>query len=824
MGKLKGLFKSKDIVTYEDKKHLSNKPIDSVEIKNTNANLGLIKENQLRALEKVTTSLDFTDFSLENLGEVAEHLFNSVNDQMDAIDSVFQQIDNYSALSQEVLASTEDSKVISNNTLNTALKGNEVVVKSINTMKEIEDSVEAVKTMINEVSYKSTEINGMLDIIQNISKQTKLLSLNASIEAARAGEFGKGFSVVAKEINKLAMGSDESVAEILNTISGIKESIEKSSHAMDLCIGKVEEGTKVSNDTMEVFDQIITAVKSNTTVSDNINLAVSDQTKSLDIIISSAETLKELSNKVTLLIEWIGLNTKYTETSLDKLKNVCIDLKNVSLKLLETINNSSTQQSSVKILLSGKVVSTDPIYAIDDISNSVLSCVHMGLLTLSSNGEILPGVAKSWSLEDDGVTWTFNLRKDAKFHNLREVTAEDVKFSFERILNPKKPSDNSYFIEDIEGALDYKNGNSKVISGINVVNKYCISIKLTSPYSGFLTNISNCCCCIISKDAYLKDKSIVGCGAFLLDHLEKEGHGATLKSFKEYFGSSSYVDELIFVNSSSIVEDFNNKKIDVLQVTDSKLFNELKKGCKTKIKTKESLSCIYAGFVFGHNKPFSHNTEVRKAINYAVDKKKIIKEYNLGLAVECPGPFPPGLIRSNLSSIPYDPNYSKNILRKHGLNSNKELKIACLKFLKPLANLIAADLKNVGINARVYEEDYFKFFDRNTIGKYDLFISSWSLDTLNPDSYIKAILSEDAQYNLGSYCNSQLETLLSSAKSIINPGKKLEAYKHIERNLLEDYPWIYLVTPELAYTCQNNILGLKVSPLGAISYEDIMLT
>lgn len=824
MGKLKSLLKSKDIVNYEDTINLSNKPIDSVEIKKTNKNLGLIKENQSHALENVTTSLDFTNFSLENLGEAVERLFSSVNEQMEAINSVFQQIDNYSALSQEVLASTEDSKVISNNTLNTALKGNEVVINSINTMKEIENSVETVREMINEVSFKSMEINSMLDIIKNISKQTKLLSLNASIEAARAGEFGKGFSVVAKEINKLALGSDESVAQISTTISGIKESIEKSSNAMDLCINKVEEGTKVSNDTMKVFDEIITAVKSNTDVSDNINMAVSNQTNSLDIILSSAEELKELSNKVTLLIEWIGLNTQYTETSLDKLKNVCFDLKNVSMKLLESIEDSSKQQNSLRILFSGKVVSTDPIYAIDDISNSILSCVHMGLLRLSSNGEILPGVAKSWTLDDDGVTWTFNLRKNAKFHNLKEITAEDVKFSFERILNPQKPSDNSYFIEDIEGALDYKNSKCKIISGINVINKYCISIKLASPYSGFLTNISSTCCCIISKDDYMKDNSILGCGPFILDHLEPEGYGATLKSFKDYFGGSAYVDELIFVNSSSVVEDFNNKKIDVLNLTDSKLFNELKKDCKTKIKTKESLSCFYAGFVFGNDKPFASNTEIRKALNYAIDKKKIIKEFNLGLAVECSGPFPPSLIDSHLNSIPYDPNYSKNILKKHDITSNREFKIACLNFSKSLASLIAEDLKNIGINAKIYVEDYYKFFDRGYISKYDLFVSSWSLDTLNPDSYIKAILSEGAQYNLGKYCNSELETLLTNAKSIINPSKKLDAYRNIEKNILEDYPWIYLITPELAYTCQENVLGLQVSPLGGISYEDIMLT
>ncbi|CAM2742761.1 ABC transporter substrate-binding protein [Hathewaya histolytica] len=836
MGKLKELFKSKQILTKEsisteeetilinEEKNFINLEKEYEKTNLENNKLALIKENQTRALEKVTNNLTFTDFSLENLGEIVENLFHSVNEQMNAIDSVFEQINNYSALSEEVLASTEDSKTISQNTLDTALKGNEVVENSISNMSDIESSVEIVKEMLNEVKNNSIEINSILDIIKNISKQTKLLSLNASIEAARAGELGKGFSVVAHEINKLAQGSDDSVVKIQETILGMNDSIEKSNIAMDSCINKVAEGTEVSNNTMKVFRDIISAVKSNTKVSDQINLAVSDQANSLDVILSSTELLKELSRKVNILIEWIGLNTKYTETSLSNLKTSCSHLKEVSTQLLDTIESTYKKESTLRVYLGGKLVSEDPIYCSDQVSSNVLASVHTGLLSMSSSGDILPGIAKSWNLEDDGVTWTFNLRKNAKFHNLEEITSEDVKFSLERMLNPSKPATNAYFIEDIEGALEYKGGTSRDVCGIKILNKYCISLKLKQPYSDFLNNLSNCCCAIISKHSYNRDKSIVGCGPFIIESLENTNKKIKLKAFKDYFKGAPYVDKIFLYTPDNFVEEFKNKSIDIIQTTDSKIFNQVKENCTTKMHTSEILSCLYAGFVFGENKIFASNVEVRKALNHAIDKKKIISQFSNNLAVECRGPFPEGVLDSNLSSISYDPSFAKNTLKKFNcLNSNREFKIVCVNSFKSLADLIAEDLKDIGLNVKIYEEEYFNFYNSDTIKKYDLFISGWALDTPNLDGYIKALLSPDAQYNLGNYYNSELDDLVTNAKAIINPSKKLNAYMEVEKCILKDYPWIYLITPEVAYTSQENVRGLKISPLGTISYEDIML-
>ncbi len=120
--------------------------------------------------------------------------------EMDSISKVTGEISNYSAIAEEVFSSTENSKQISENTMEVAKAGNGAALNSIEAMKEIEGSMLYSKTVVKDLSTKALDINNMLDVIKDIANNTNLLSLNASIEAARAGEAGKGFAVVAQEV------------------------------------------------------------------------------------------------------------------------------------------------------------------------------------------------------------------------------------------------------------------------------------------------------------------------------------------------------------------------------------------------------------------------------------------------------------------------------------------------------------------------------------------------------------------------------------------------------------------------------------------------
>ena len=155
--------------------------------------LAVLKHNQKCIVNKISNKIDETGFATENLIGITNNINQYVEVQMSSIDKLVNEITNYSALAEEVLASTENSKQIAEQTMEIAEEGRKAVDNSIKAMSEIESSVFDAKTVVMDLNTKSAHINEMLNVIKDIANHTNLLSLNASIEAARAGDAGRGF-------------------------------------------------------------------------------------------------------------------------------------------------------------------------------------------------------------------------------------------------------------------------------------------------------------------------------------------------------------------------------------------------------------------------------------------------------------------------------------------------------------------------------------------------------------------------------------------------------------------------------------------------------
>lgn len=140
-----------------------------------------------------------------------------------------------------------------------------------------------------------------------------------------------------------------------------------------------------------------------------------------------------------------------------------------------------------------------------------------------------------------------------------------------------------------------------------------------------------------------------------------------------------------------------------------------------------------------------------------------------------------------------------------------------------MAEFIQQDLKDIGLNVKIYEEDYHNYFDRHTLTeKYDLFLFSWTADSLNIDIYIEALFYSNSQYNFGHYSNITVDKLLYESKKLLNPKAKNLQYLKIQELLMKDSPWLYLFSSNLAYTYKDTLSGVSVNPLGGISYENVM--
>jgi ABC-type transport system substrate-binding protein len=790
--------------------------------------IGLLKHNQKCIVNRINQKIEDTGFAVENLIALIHNMANEVEMQRESTEKVVDEIGSYSALAEEVFASTENSRLIAEQTIKIAKNGRKASDNSIQAMNEIETAVKNAKRVVNDLSLKSSHINDMLIIIKDIANHTNLLSLNASIEAARAGEAGRGFSVVAKEVKNLAQRSAESAAQISNTISEINHSIEDTISAMNKSMSKVVEGNEIASDTKNVFNEIINAVGNTNNVTEEINAAVSRQTEGLEGIINSTESMNKISEKVMVMVETASLNTGYTKTSLNTLSEVSKSLQIISNKLLDNLKEAEKNKTSLSTFLSEAPLNYDPQLAIDSQSGQILYNIHSGLLIIGSTGEIMPGLAKSWYVLEDNVTWVFNLRKGAKFHNGREITSEDVKYSYQRLLSSSLKSPNSWLLEQIEGAVEYSKGLKNEVSGIHILDKYRISIKLTGSYSGFLLNLGQYVCSILPKEDIEKGK-FTGCGPYAIKKAEEDR--CILSAFKDYFGGVAYVDEIIIkFQGNKSASSFINKQCDFITIENKQQIEELSKAKVSNIQYRSIMATYYVGFNLRSNSIFVRDNEIREAISTAIDKKKIIDEVLCGLGEEAKGPIPPNMIDNGyISDLSYNPRLSREILeKKRNLLGNTNMKILVRDeneetIYSKITELVIQNLKEVGIQCDLEKVSVDKYHDAKTISRSDLFLSRWISDTGDMDNFLQPMFNPNNVTNFTGYNNPKITEMMNKAKEIINPQKRVEMYKELQKIIVKDKPWVCLYHPQIGYVSKSGVIGVKISPLGIIRYEDIII-
>ncbi|WP_010299166.1 methyl-accepting chemotaxis protein [Clostridium senegalense] len=442
---------------------------------------------------KLNKRVDETYYSIDNLIKSISEINYAVNKQSSSILKVIDEFENYASLAEEVSASINSSSEQSKVTIETVENGMSSISKTITSMFEIIKSVDSIKSEVSNLNVKITNINDILIQMKQISHQINLLSLNASIEAARAGEHGRSFSVVATEVKKLANKSKDFVEIIENIILDINSSVSNTMKTIKNSDNSINIGIELAQKTTSSFNNISTATNNTESIIKEINNAIEEQLKSIDYISSCTNDMREVSDKTFSLVENAIVNSQFAKTSVDGFINLCENIENKDICIL------NKPKTSIKTILNfnDEPLDAAKAYSVDQATLGFNICSQ--LLVQRQHCDITAGIAKTWYLNEDNLTWTFKLRDNVKFHDGNILTSEDVKFSLERLYNSKTNSSNYWLLSPIEGADDFRNGKAQDISGIKILDKYTIMITLHNPYSGFLKNLTQPSCSIYEK-------------------------------------------------------------------------------------------------------------------------------------------------------------------------------------------------------------------------------------------------------------------------------------------------------------------------------------
>jgi ABC-type transport system substrate-binding protein len=443
--------------------------------------------------------------------------------------------------------------------------------------------------------------------------------------------------------------------------------------------------------------------------------------------------------------------------------------------------------------------------------------------------ELIPDLAESYTIDEDGTTFTFKLRSGVKFHNGRTLTADDVKWSVERAVNPATQSPGAGFFSAISGYADVTGGTATTLSGITVPSPDTIVFKLDRPDATFLHVMAINFSFAVPKEEVEKSgadfgRSPVGSGAFKLKEWSL-GQRLVLERNPDYYRPGlPRLDQIVFeVGQEPLVAllRLQQGEVDILgDPIPSAKFLEVRNDPVWGKQIVEG-GQLHTGYVtMNVNVPPFDNGEVRRAVNHAINKDRIVRIIN-GRAKPANQPLPPSMpgYDPDYQGFAYDPDRAKDMLAAAGFSDGFETQLfANNTDPNPrIAQAIQQDLAAVGIKAELKTLAQANVIAAGGEEKGAPMIWSggmaWIADFPDPSNFYGPILgcggAVPGGWNWSWYCNEDLESKAAQADSMTDPNdadSRLALWQTIFTSIMDEAPWAPVFN-EQRFTMKSERLG-----------------
>jgi len=460
------------------------------------------------------------------------------------------------------------------------------------------------------------------------------------------------------------------------------------------------------------------------------------------------------------------------------------------------------------------VATLDPAIGYDWQNWSMIKSLFDGLMDYKpGTTELVKDLAEDYSISEDGTVYTFTLNKGVKFHNGREMKASDVKYSFERTVNPKTQSPGAGFFASIAGYEAMAEGKADSLSGIEVVDDYQLKITLSEANATFLHVMAINFASVVPKEAVEQwgedfGKHPVGTGAFSL--LEwKLGQRLVFQKNPDYFNQGlPYLDGITFeVGQDPSVALLRLEKGEVDIAGDGvppARFLQFRKDPKFKDMLVVG-DQLHTGYLTLKTTlaPFD-NLKVRQAVNMAISKDRIVRIIN-GRATPANQPLPPAMpgYDEAYEGYPYDVEGAKKLLAEAGFKDgfDTELYVMNTDPQPRIAQSIQQDLAKVGIRAQIKSLAQANVIAAGSEKDQAPMVWSggmaWIADFPDPSNFWGPILgcagAVEGGWNWSLYCNKELDALAAKADGMAKPEQEAERialWKKIFIDTMADAPWV----------------------------------
>lgn len=789
------------------------------------------------SVAKVNYGAKLVEAATKQLMSVMDTINEQTAKQQAATSQAAAIITELSAFSQEVAASVNEVGSSSQQSAAALRQGKESVQQSVAFINQMQDTVTANAEAVRQLVEQTMEIDRFVASIRDIASQTNLLALNAAIEAARAGSEGRGFAVVANEVKSLAETSADSAVQISRLLEAIKAEAELTIKTMENSVNTVIEGCRLITETGTALDDIMNTVAETTALVEEISQAVSQQARNNERLMQVTDDMQRVLERAAFYVETAAFDTEQQRTSMQALLQVTEDLNLIEQELRQAMPTESTQEKETYVPgLPQDPVTLDPALSRDSNSNHVIREIFIGLLSQGEDGNPVPGIAANWHLEDDGRTYTFLLRQDAFFHNGRQVTAEDAKFSLERLAAPGSKSPHGGLIQNIEGVADFTQGRVNHISGIKVLGKHQLSITLDSPNLIFLHNLANTATAIVPKEEVIARgddfaRQPVGAGPFVFKHWHP-GQEILLQANERYFEGRPYVDDVryrIYAGNDALVDGFVQGEIGHLRVDGTSYSRVAEHPVYSKLIIELEPEDLQYCALMNHKPPFD-NKLIRQAACHAFNREKYLQEQLAGRAILSNSPLPNYYTEGMALGYRYDPLKAKALLAEAGYPQGYPEEIilhvrANNQEQEARAKAIAHDLEQVGFRVKIVTIPWTEMVRPETMAKCHMFLMGASGGNAEPMSFLEPYFHSRGigKGNRVAYNNPQVDQLLDKVPTLANFEQRKAIYIQVAQIIADDAPWMFLYQPLYYMVRQPNVKGVRVDRSGAVRLKNVWL-
>jgi peptide/nickel transport system substrate-binding protein/oligopeptide transport system substrate-binding protein len=462
-----------------------------------------------------------------------------------------------------------------------------------------------------------------------------------------------------------------------------------------------------------------------------------------------------------------------------------------SFYIFFSCSSSNRIEGYVYYRLNANPTTLDPALIVDVPAASIAAKLFNGLVKLDDNLNVIPDIAEKWEISGDGLRYKFFLKKGVRFSNGREVKASDFKYSFERVLNPKTKSPNTWVFDKVEGAKEFLKGVANEAGGFRVIDEYAFEIRLSKPFSPFLSMLTMTPAYVVAKEDAGK-----GTGPFILkDWLPNRE--VVLKRNEDYFGGKPKIKGMVYrviPEDLTAITEFELGNIDVISLPASAYskFRNDKKWNKHIVSLK-GLNTYYLGM--NSSRPPFDNANIRRAVSYAVDRKKILETFYEGRGRPAAGVVPEMLRKWEIEDIiSYNPDKAKEIIKKQGPGRIRaNMYVTADQDVIDLAEIIQAYLSEVGIDVKIKQLEWSAYKDAVNNGEHDMFWLSWWADYPDAENFLFPLFHSS---NLGPagnrtrYANKDVDSLIEKGQYALNEKERNGFYKKAEEIIVQDSPWV----------------------------------